>query len=68
MKSAEIHGAAAGCPSHAFLTRKGWEFHFLRRGEFPLRTINPPSFPYRYYIAGLLALSIAAKSREKVTR
>jgi hypothetical protein len=40
----------------------------MRRGEFPLRTINLPSYPYLYYISGLLALSIAAKSRKKIAR
>jgi hypothetical protein len=47
---------------------KGKEFPFLGRGEFPLRAMNLPSSPYRYYIFGLLALSIAAKSREKFAR
>jgi hypothetical protein len=36
---------------------EGWEFPFLRRGEFPLRTINLPSYPYRKYIVGRAALS-----------
>ena len=30
--------------------------------------LNPPSCPCRYYISGLLALSIAAKSHEKIAR
>ena len=36
--------------------------------ERRLRTINLPSSPYRYYISGLLALSIAEKSREKIAQ
>jgi len=35
---------------------------FLRRDEFPLRTMNLPSSPRRNYIAGRAAMSIFAKN------
>ena len=41
---------------------KDKSFLFLRRGEFPLRVINLPSYLFRYYISGRAAMSIFVKS------